>query len=109
MMFRRLYWVTEQLYADGRSRVTGTYTSIPDLIDHGLRFVGDDAALCVGLRLSLVKLDAGHDVLGVWSGDDFKTIEADLAPYVRTHEFNPEVVSDLARILNASELQLASA
>ncbi|MFQ3669410.1 MAG: hypothetical protein SNJ61_11050 [Fimbriimonadaceae bacterium] len=108
-MFRRLYWVTEQLYADGRSRVTGIYTSIPDLIDHGLRFVGDDAPKCVGLRLSLVKLDAGHDVLGVWSGDDFKHIADDLAPYVRTHEFNPETVDDLAQILNASAQQLVPA
>ncbi len=36
MMFRRLYWVVEEVDTSGRSQVTGVYTSIQDLIKHGL-------------------------------------------------------------------------
>jgi len=87
MQFRRIYWVTEQLGADGTSEIGGVYTSIQDLIDEGLRWnEGSDKKS--GFRISLVKLDAKGRPLGTWMGPDFAGLEEDLEAYVKTKEFD---------------------
>ncbi|RYG48813.1 hypothetical protein EON79_03310 [bacterium] len=96
-MFRRLYWVTEQMEADGRSAVTGVYTSIPDLLRHGLHW-GDDAH---GLRVTLTKLDSEKEPLGVWSPPDYEGLAEALQPYVRTDEMAPEHVDALLNRLRS--------
>jgi hypothetical protein len=86
MMFRRLYWVVEEVEKTGRSQVTGVYTSIQDLIKHGLSCVdaGNE------IRLTLTKLDSSKPPLGVWSSPRFEGLEADMEEYVRTDEFTVE-------------------
>ena len=84
-MFRKLYWVTEHVDADGHSCVAGVYTSIPDLVRHGLKHPSQSQ-----LRLSLTKLDHEGLPLGTWSSPDFSGLEADLAPYVKTDEFTAD-------------------
>lgn len=84
MMFRKLYWVTEQTDADGTFRTTGVYTSIPDLIDVGLRWLEPKGS---GFRISLVKLDCKGDVLAAWTSPEFAGLEDKLMEYVTTGEF----------------------
>lgn len=99
MMFRKLYWITEQS-SRGSWRATGVYTSIQDLIEHGFRFVGDPA-VHDGFRITLCKLDCRKDVLGVWSGPKFQDIETDLQAYVQTGEFTVEEIQQLRQALSA--------
>ncbi|CAN5731939.1 hypothetical protein BH11ARM2_BH11ARM2_18220 [soil metagenome] len=87
-MFRRLYWVTEKLEADGRSSVTGVYTSIPDLIRHGLKVEAD-------LRVTLTKLDSDRSPIGSWSPPDYEGLAAALAPFVSTDEMSAEQIDSL--------------
>ncbi|MCW5943138.1 MAG: hypothetical protein KIS66_12965 [Fimbriimonadaceae bacterium] len=89
MKFRKLYWVTEQLGTNGHSEVTGVYTSIPDLIDHGLRWIGEQAQR-EGLRLSLVQLDSPNRPLGCWRSPDFAGLREDLRPYQTNDEISAE-------------------
>lgn len=84
-MFRRLYWVTEELDAAGKSRVTGAYTSIPDLMARGIRWTGQPAS---ALRLTLVKLDCERAPLGVFTGPRFEGLEESLAEFIQTDEFS---------------------
>lgn len=84
MMFRKLYWVTEQTDSAGTFRATGVYTSIQDLIDEGLRWLDPAGS---GFRISLVKLDCKGDVLGAWTSPDFQGLEEKLQEYVTTGEF----------------------
>lgn len=56
-MFRKLYWVVEEK-ADTGYRVSGVYTSVPDLVDHGL--------VLSDVRLSLVPLDKRDAHIGVY-------------------------------------------
>lgn len=93
VMFRRLYWVTELLLADGRSEVVGVYTSIPDLIRHGIRNDGRP------LRLTLTKLDSDKLPFGTWTGPDFRGLEEDVQQFVRTEEFGVDEVKALLRAL----------
>lgn len=86
MTFRRIYWVTEQLAENNVSCVTGVYTSIPDLLQEGLRWA-EGCELKTGMRLSLVKLDDYNMPLGTWTSPEFKGIKDDLQPYVQTQEF----------------------
>jgi hypothetical protein len=106
MMFRRLYWVTERVQPDGATSVRGVYTSIPDLLDHGLPAVFDGAQHCA-LRLSLVKLDSRSGPLGTWTTTEFGRIAEDLQPYVVTGEFAIESVNllrdELEKLLPATQ------
>lgn len=98
MMFRKLYWVAERVEKNGESRVAGVFTSIPDLIRHGLsQFEGTDA-----LRLTLIKLDSSKEPLGCWQGPSFDGLEAALQEYVRTDEFSAEQCAHLVDQLTAS-------
>jgi hypothetical protein len=95
-MFRRLYWVSEQVFDNGTSAVNGVYTSIPDLVHHGLRFPESGQ-----LRLSLTKLDSDKAPLGIWVSPDFDGITEGLKPYVETEEFSTEQVNILLAALQA--------
>ncbi len=82
--FRTVYWVTEQLDAEGRSLVAGVFTSVHDLMDHG--FAGIEGSEKVaGFRLNLCELDT-LGVLGKWSSPDYEGLENDLKEYVATSE-----------------------
>lgn len=96
-MFRRLYWVTELVKADGRSEVAGVYTSIPDLIRHGLP-AGD-----AHLRLTLTKLDSTQAPFGSWEGPEFSGLEEACQQFVRTEEFSVDEVKGLLRALSKSK------
>lgn len=93
-MFRRLYWVTELLQADGRSRVLGIYTSIPDLIRRGtgLDLEGE-------LRLTLMMADTDREAFGVWQGPDFAGLEEACQEFIRTEEFSIDEVKHLIEAL----------
>jgi hypothetical protein len=86
MMFRRLYWVTEEVEAQGGSGVTGVYTSIPDLVRNGIESRNGKPSK---LRLSLVKLDCAEGPLGVWEAP-YSGLADSLQDYVKTEEFMPE-------------------
>lgn len=97
MMFRRLYWITEQSAKGGTWRATGVYTSISDLVHKGIRHVGE--ATITGYRITLVKLDCRSDVLGTWEGPAFANLEEELEPFVRTKEFAIEEIQELRAAL----------
>lgn len=86
MMFRKLYWVTEALDANGNSHVEGVYTSIPDLIRHGLRNLDQH----YGLRLTLSKLDSQCGPLGSWESPSFEGLDVCLQEFVATEEFSQD-------------------
>lgn len=94
-MFRRLYWVSEQVFEDGTSNVNGVYTSIPDLVRYGLRFPDKGE-----LRLTLTKLDSDREPLGRWSSPNFEGLEAGMEPYIKTEEFSVEQVKSLVSSLS---------
>ena len=96
MKFRRLYWVTEQLDDDGRSALCGVFTSIPDLVEEGLRW-NDEIGKRNSFRISLVKLDSKHKPLGSWISPDYQTLEEDLQEYVETQEFTVPECQDLCK------------
>jgi hypothetical protein len=104
MKFRRIYWVTEQVDADGSSKVAGVYTSIPDLLDGGLAYK-DDLGMKVGFRLTLVKLDSLKTPLGCWSTPDFGSIARDLGEYIESGEFKQEDCDELLAGLRQISLQ----
>ena len=87
MKFRKLYWVSEQIDEQGRSEVIGVYTSIPDLVEVGLRRV-DGLPKRAGYRLSLVKLDSKKKPLGLWESPDFEGLADDLEEFIKTKEFS---------------------
>jgi len=87
MTFRRLYWVTEEVNANGGAGVQGVYTSIPDLIKNGIESRNGKASQ---LRISLVKLDGAGGPLGVWEAPAFSGIEDSLQEYVKTEEFSAD-------------------
>ncbi|MBX3120055.1 MAG: hypothetical protein KF784_13395 [Fimbriimonadaceae bacterium] len=99
MVFRRIYWVTEQIDNNGKSQVTGVYTSIHDLVGNGLRWIDGEPAEFATFRLSLVKLDYSGGVLGCWESPNFDTLAADLQPFVATQEFTIEDVTQLPLLL----------
>jgi len=98
-MFRRLYWVTEEVSANGSSGLGGVFTSIPDLVHNGIEKRNGKPSK---LRLSLVKLDCPDGPLGVWEGPKFEGIADSLQDYVRTDEFSADqcklLVDQLAKI-----------
>jgi hypothetical protein len=93
-MFRRLYWVTEFVQADGRSRIAGVYTSIPDLIRHGL--ARRDEGM---MRLTLTKLDSEKEPFGSWCAPNYEGLEEACQQFVRTDEFTVDEIQNLARAL----------
>ncbi len=93
-MFRRLYWVSEQVFTDGTSKVNGVYTSIPDLIRYGLQYAEGGH-----LRLTLTKLDSSSEPLGTWVSPQFDGLETAMDQYVRTEEFSSEQVKSLVASL----------
>jgi hypothetical protein len=95
MKFRRIYWVTEHVQPDGGSQVIGVYTSIPDLIDKGMRWAPGEE----GFRVSLVKLDHEGEPFGCWSSPGFAGMEADLQEFVKTGEFSGPETEALAMAL----------
>lgn len=95
MMFRKLYWVTENLTAEGRSEVKGVYTSIPDLIRYG---IADSPR---NVRLTLAKLDSAKEPLGRWEGPDFDGLREALQTYIGTDEFSEEECVRLVNQLSA--------
>ena len=97
MMFRRLYWVTEQLSRSGEAHVHGVYTSIPDLLRRG---IGEE--LPDGFRLNLVKLDNDCGPLGSWEAPTFDGLGEKLSEYVVTDEFSPDQVETLLSRLGAA-------
>jgi hypothetical protein len=101
-MFRKLYWVTELVHSNGSSQVLGVFTSIPDLIRHGLVLDGRGR-----LRLTLTKLDSEDGPLGVWLEPRFEGIESRLQDFVKTDEFTPTHCSALVSALKRSERAVA--
>lgn len=99
MVFRRLYWITEQTNRQGAWRATGVYTSTHDLVEHGVRWVGDDGPGC-SFRIALVKLDCAKDVLRCWTGPEFVGLEEGLESYVQTGEFTAEDAVSLRSALD---------
>ena len=95
-MFRKLYWVTEQLMPDGRSRVTGVFTSIPNLVREGLAINA-----IATLRITLTKLDCESGVLGRWVGPDFNGLEDKLSEFIATEEFSPDQCESLVSALGS--------
>lgn len=95
-MFRRLYWVTEFVGNDGQSRVTGVYTSIPDLVHRGLTRKD-----IVGLRLTLTKLDSDREPFGYWSSPAFEGLEQACQQFVETEEFSVDEVKSLVSALDS--------
>jgi hypothetical protein len=96
-MFRKLYWVTEHVYSNGESKVLGVYTSIPDLIRHGLQ----PAPRGGHLRLTLTKLDSGNEPLGCWVQPNFTGLADKLEEFIKTDEFSKDHCSALCQALES--------
>lgn len=91
-MFRRLYWVTEEHSADGSVHATGVYTSVPDLLEKGLRFVGEESS---HLTLKLIKLDSRKGPIGAWGKDNLGSLESEMQQFIETGEVSIEHVNNL--------------
>jgi hypothetical protein len=91
MMFRKLYWVTEQVPGNSTSQVLGVYTSIPNLIRHGL---SSDLDLD-RIRLSLTKLDCDDGVVANWQGRSFGRLRDDLRSFIESEDFTEDQVKAL--------------
>ena len=107
MMFRRLYWVAEQLDGTGCSKVTGVYTSIQDLIPKGLHWCSDVDGK--GYRLTLVKPDSFNCPLGVWESPSFEGLTNALQEFVATNEYSQEECMMLQNEINQFMHQEAKA
>jgi hypothetical protein len=107
MMFRRLYWVAEQLDQKGCSKVTGVYTSIQDLIQKGLHWCADVDGQ--SYRLTLVKPDSFNSPLGVWQSPSFEGLANALQEFVETNEYSQEECMMLQNELNQFMHQEAKA
>lgn len=97
-MFRRLYWIVEQI-DETKSRVTGVYTSIPDLVHKGLHWSSEINGH--DLRLTLMKPDTFDKPLGRWTGPAFDGMVADLSAFVESHEITTEEVETLTNALSS--------
>jgi hypothetical protein len=104
-MFRKLYWVTEHVYSNGESKVLGVYTSIPDLIRHGL----PRAPRGGQLRLTLTKLDSSQEPMGCWTEPHFDGIEEKLEEFIRTEEFSKDHCNALCQALKAEQVRAQAA
>jgi len=97
MMFRRLYWVAEEVEKSGPSKVTGVYTSIQDLIHHGLHWCNGAPG---ALRLTLVKPDSFNSPIGVFESPSFKGLHETLSELVTGSEVTNEELITLEAALN---------
>ena len=95
MPFRRIYWITEHVDADGSTRPSGVYTSVYDLIERALP--RHDR----GLRLTLVKVDSEGDPLGSYVSPAFKGLAEDLLGYAATDEITADQRKGLLEALGA--------
>ena len=86
MKFRRLYWVTEQIDESGTSEIAGVFTSIPDLVEEGIRW-NVEIDKRHRFRVTLVKLDSPNKPFGSWVSPDFQGMQEDLREYIKTEEF----------------------
>ncbi len=93
-MFRRLYWIVEEFDSAGATRVSGVYTSIPDLIHRGLK-PGSQ------LRLTIHKPDTYDQPLAQWTNASFAQMAEGLDQFVQTHEYSVEEVKTLAAAVAA--------
>jgi len=98
MRFRRIYWVTEQLDEAGKSEVTGVYTSIPDLVETGIK-MKDYCAKRHGFRITLWALDTDSPPLLEICSPDFRDVEEKLKPFVQTGEITSEEAATLSEAL----------
>ena len=98
MMFRRLYWVAEQVDKDGRSKVTGVYTSIQDLIHHGLHWCDGTPG---AFRLTLVKPDCFNSPIGVFEAPSFKGLKEAMETLVTGSEYSRDEVIALESALES--------
>jgi hypothetical protein len=92
MKFRRLYWVAEQIERDGKSKVTGVYTSIQDLIQRGLRWCDEDRSESSRFVLTLVKPDSFNCPFGEWTSPEFGGLIEALQQFVETNEYTQEEI-----------------
>ena len=106
MKFRRLYWVTEQIDESGVSEVAGVFTSIPDLVEEGIRW-NDEIDKRHLFRVTLVKLDSPGKPFGCWISPDFQGMKEDLREYVKTEEFTVPDCEGLVNGLKALTAQTA--
>lgn len=97
-MFRKLYWVAEQVDAAGNSKVTGIFTSIQDLVE--VNFHSDNGGKAS--RITLSKLDCANGVLGSWTIGKHQSLAEDLQAYVQTKEFSLEECELLVNAVNGS-------
>jgi hypothetical protein len=100
MKFRRLYWAVEQTASNGASTLTGVYTSIPDLIEIGMKWA-DGIPHRDGFRVSLVQLDVCGAPLGRWTSPEFANMKEELAAFVTSDDFNPQECEGLVDQLRA--------
>lgn len=98
MRFRRIYWVTEQLDKEGRSEVTGVYTSIPDLVETGIK-MKDFCKKKDGFRITLWALDTDNPPLLEICSPNFHDVEEKLTPFIQTGEITSEEAVRLAEAL----------
>jgi hypothetical protein len=84
MPFRRIYWITEHVHADGSTQASGIYTSVYDLVERGLPRHSE------GLRLTLVKVDSDSDPLGTYDSPAFEGLAEDLLGYTATDEITED-------------------
>lgn len=108
MLFRRLYWVAEQVDPNGRSKVTGVYTSIQDLMGKGLRWC-EEGPCAAKLRLTLVKPDSFNCPIGVWESPDFSGMREALDELVGGNEYSRDECTSLERELDNFVAQTAKA
>jgi hypothetical protein len=98
-MFRKLYWVTEQV-SDGNSRVTGVYTSLPNLVAEGLS--RNDPS---SLRLTLTLLDSEDEPLGTFEGPDFAGLSSTLLTYSQSGDWSLDQCEALMEKLNLGPIR----
>jgi hypothetical protein len=92
MMFRKLYWVAEDLQPSGSSQIRGVFTSVPNLLRCGL----EEGLNLSQFRLSLTRLDCPCGTIATWSGDRFRTMGDDLVQFVATEDITEEQRQSLA-------------
>lgn len=98
-MFRRLYWIVEQIGEDSSSRVTGVYTSIQDLVNKGLKW--SENLVVNHVRITLMKPDTFDKALGSWKDSEFGSLRNDLEAYIQSHEYSEEEVDLLCQATSA--------
>lgn len=75
----------------------GVFTSIPNLIRHGLESEVD----LRHLRLTLTKLDSSDGAVASWFGPTFACLERDLTQFVETDEFSGEQCKALVAAIDS--------